>query len=138
MKKMLSILLLSGIVLGVTLTQAIATTTNPRYKAGQSNEEICIRNNGGIYACKGSADYSNTFADVIKNGGCITSVPDMGNMIRDWKYCQTTSEKKNIIYYPDGRMVVVNNDSMMVKSMALPPMTDAEYIQELREYNSRN
>ncbi len=138
MKKMLSILLLSGIVLSVALTQAIATTTNPRYKAGQSNEEICIRNNGGIWACKESADYSNLFADVIKNGGCITSVPDMGNMIRDWKYCQTTSEKKNIIYYPDGRMVILDKESLIYKSLTLPPMTDAEYIQELKEYNSSN
>lgn len=87
-----------------TLANLEITQTNNRYKTDQSDEEICIRWSHDVQTCKNDADYRKLYADVIKNGGCITSVPDIGYMVRSWIYCKETSEKINILFLPTGEV----------------------------------
>lgn len=106
---------------------------SPRYKAGQSDTEICIRNHGGTQACMEDSGYSKIVADVMKNGGCIASVPDMGQMYKDLKYCQTTKNTVNILYLPTGETKVIKPLEYN-EFASMPPMSDYEYNKELMEY----
>lgn len=106
---------------------------NPRYKAGQSNEEICVRNGGGTVACMEDANYSKLVAGIMKNGGCITSVPDLGYMYRDLNYCKKTNEKINVIYLPSGDVKIINKDM----DWNFNVMTDKEYQAEMADYRKR-
>lgn len=120
------------VVMLIISAVSVAYAENKRYTEGQSNQEICIRNHGGTWSCIEDKDYRDLFAGVIKNGGCITSVPDVGNMVREWKYCQNTSEKINVLYSPNGDTIILNK--AIAGDLGNPPMTDTEYKQELDEY----
>lgn len=110
----------------------VSNEVNPRYKSGQSDEEICIRNNGGAWSCLQDKNYAKLVANIMKNGGCITSVPDMGQMYRDWKYCQNTKETINILYLPSGETKVLNDVGISTVTMS-----DEEYRQEIQEYHKQ-
>lgn len=120
-------------VFNVGNTQEEKTNFTPRYKAGQSDKEICVRNYGGTWACMDSPEYSKTVADIMKNGGCIVSVPDMGRMYKDLKYCQSTKNPIHVMYLPSGETKLINPvDEYNVA--AKPPMSDKEYKEEIEEY----
>ncbi len=116
-----------------TDTQTKSSFT-PRYKTGQSDTEICIRNYGGIQACMEDQSYSKHVANIMKNGGCIASVPDMGLMYKDLKYCQANKNAVHVLYLPTGETKVIK--PLEYNSAASnPPMSDDEYKKELAEYN---
>lgn len=106
----------------------------PRYKTGQSDREICIRNHGGVWACIEDSGYSKNVANIMKNGGCLASVPDMGLMYKDLKYCQNAKNTVHVMYLPTGETKLLKPiDEYNVA--AKPPMSDSEYKEALAEYN---
>ena len=143
MKKTIVTALISvgiGIGLGVLFTLPSTNSNNDksstRYKAGQSDKEICVRNYAGTESCMEDTKYSNLVADIMKNGGCVVSVPDLGYMYKDWKYCQTAYKKEErivVLYLPSGKNIRIEDTYVPVETM-----TDKEYQKEMQEYEQNN
>jgi hypothetical protein len=143
MKKTIVTALISvgiGIGLGVLFTLPSTNSNNDksstRYKAGQSDKEICVRNYAGTESCMDDAKYSKFVANIMKNGGCTTSVPDMGYMYRDWQYCKTAYKKGErviVLYLPSGE--ILRLEDAYVSSST---MSDDAYQKEMQEYEQNN
>ncbi len=130
-KRIITLSVLGLILLATGLTYANLGNfqqTNNRYKSGQSDEEICIKWSHDVQTCKNDADYRKLYADVIKNGGCITSVPDVGLMVRSWSYCKETSEKINLLFLPTGEVFNFIEEGEYGRFLDTP-LTDTEYQQ---------
>lgn len=127
----LSVLGLILLATGLTYANLEKSQTNNRYKLGQSDEEICIRWSHDVQNCKNDADYRKLYADVIKNGGCITSVPDVGLMVRSWGYCRETSEKINLLFLPTGKVFNFLEEGEY-GGYFIKPLTDEEYEQAMK------
>ena len=134
-RKRIITLSVTGLILqagGLTYANLGNFQTNNRYKLCQSDEEICIRWSHDVQTCKNNADYKKLYADVIKNGGCITSVPDVGLMVRSWGYCKETSEKINLLFLPTGE-VFNSLEEGEYGGFFSTPLRDAVYKQALEE-----
>lgn len=134
-KKIIIVLVFVGIILllaGFTYTNLSNFQINNRYKTSQSDEEICIRWSHDVQTCRIDADYRKLYADVIKNGGCITSVPDMGFMVRSWSYCKETSEKIDVLFLPTGEVFNFIEEGELGRFFSIP-FTNEEYEQAINE-----
>ena len=132
--KVLLIITIVGIIFIPTITYLL-TCTNGRYKFWQSDEEICIRWRQGVDICSKDKEYRKNVVNIIKNGGCLTSVPDMGQMWRTWEYCKETSEKIDILYLPTGEIFNFIEEGEFGRTFSTP-LSDEEYKKEIGDNES--
>lgn len=109
-------------------------TSHSLYRPEWSNQEICLRNHGGM-GCVADVEYCNIYVDMIKHGGCYVSVIDVGLVMQDWETCQKAEDEALVFKItPEGQIIIFDQEGKDLYFEKLGEvMSDEEYQAELKE-----